>query len=71
MKDMTMKAKTMTHVKLVNVTKKDLWTMIVTMSMANVLAKLTQLWDVSVIKLPQDIMTSPTLNLVNVMKKDL
>jgi len=45
--------------------------MIVTMLMGNVLAKLTQLWGVNVMKLHQDIMISLTLNLVNAMKKDL
>jgi len=44
--------------------------MIVTMTMGNALAKLTQLLDVNAIKLPQDIMISLILNLVNVMKKD-
>jgi len=39
--------------------------------MDNVLAKLTQLLDVNVIKLLQDIMTSLIQNLVNVMRMDL
>ena len=48
--------------QLANVTRKDHWTMTVTISMDNVLAKMIILLGVNVIKLHLDIMTSLILN---------